>query len=81
MQKSDLLPEHIVIQQLEFEQKDEERRKKAFEEYAKEWYNDFKQIRESHKKRLVPILAETDDCDYTYFSYTFPICAIVYIDQ
>jgi hypothetical protein len=39
--------------------------RRIFDEYAKEWWNDYKQIREVHKKRAVPIFVETDDRDLT----------------
>ena len=61
-----LVQESFVVQQLEYEAKHDADQKKAFDEYATEWWNDFKQIRESHKKRLVPIFAETDDRDFSY---------------
>jgi centrosomal protein CEP76 len=62
-----LVGEHIVQHQLEYETKLEMESKKTFDEYAKEWWNDFKQIRESHKKRPVPIFLETEDRDQLYF--------------
>ena len=64
--KYPLISEQIVMQQLEYEKKQEGDLKKAFDSYATEWWNDFKQIRESHKKRLVQIFAETDDADSLY---------------
>ena len=35
--------------------------RRLFDEYVKEWLNDFNQIRESHKSRFVPTYVETED--------------------
>ena len=61
LSKSSLVGEHIVVKQIDYERKQESEQKKSFDEYATIWWNDFKQIRESHKKRLVQIYAETED--------------------
>ncbi len=51
---------------MEYEKQLEIEQKKRFDELAAEWWNDFKQIRDSHKKRLVPIFVETEDRDLLY---------------
>lgn len=51
------------------------REKKAEQEfyyYSKQWYEEFKQIRESHKGRIVKIYAEIED------GSTYPVTSLVY---
>lgn len=43
-------------------------------EYANEWWNDYKLIRNSHKTRLVKIFAETDDREASVYK---PVCSLV----
>ena len=61
--QSEAVAEHIVVKQMEYETDNESVLKGTFDDYAREWWNDYKQIRESHKKRVVPIFVETDERD------------------
>ncbi len=47
---------------------------RRFLDYAHDWWNDFKSIRQSHKNRLVKIFAETDDREQSIYK---PVCALV----
>ena len=52
-----------MVKQIEYEADKNTGMKQNFDEYAKEWWNDFQQIRGTLKKRVVPICVETDDRD------------------
>ena len=65
MEEKDLIPREIIERRMNYEKDRDASVRKSFDEYAKEWWNDYKQIRESHKKRAVPIFVETDDRDLT----------------
>ena len=43
-------------------------------DYAHDWWNDFKTIRQSHKNRLVKIFAETDDRESSVYK---PVCSLI----
>jgi centrosomal protein CEP76 len=45
-----------------------------FLEYANDWWADFKNIRASHKSRLVKIFAETDDREASIYK---PVCSLI----
>lgn len=45
-----------------------------FLEYANDWWNDYKNIRNSHAKRLVRIFAETDERETSVYR---PLCSMV----
>jgi centrosomal protein CEP76 len=45
-----------------------------FLEYSNEWWTEYKEIRASHKKRLVKIFAETDDRESSVYK---PVCTLV----
>ena len=45
-----------------------------FLDYAHDWWNDFKTIRQSHKNRLVKIFAETDDRESSVYK---PVCSLI----
>jgi centrosomal protein CEP76 len=62
--RSLLITDRLVNEQLSLEKKRERDVTHSFFEYANEWWQDYKQIRPSHEKRLVKIYAETEDGSY-----------------
>lgn len=64
--EQDLLPREIVERRLNYEKDRDLSLRRSFDRHAKEWWSDYRQIRESHKKRPVPLFVETDDRDFTY---------------
>jgi multidrug efflux pump subunit AcrA (membrane-fusion protein) len=60
--------------QLSLERKFESESLQQFLEYANSWWQDYKNIRPSHKTRLVKIFAETDDRDSSVYK---PVCSMV----
>ena len=55
--------DYSVAHNIEIEADKEINLKRMFDEYANEWWKDYKGIRDSHNKRVVPIYVETDDRD------------------
>lgn len=68
--KAKLLKEDLVLKQIKAETSKEKRLAKEFQEAANEWWEEYKQLRASHKKRLVPIFADTDDRTTLYLAIT-----------
>lgn len=64
--KSELLSALLVKNQQDSEKKLEAEANAKFLEYAKDWDQEFKSIRKSHKQRLVKIYVETDDRNAAY---------------
>lgn len=62
--ETELLKKHVVMDRIEFELSRDASQKRAFDEYAKEWWSEYRDIRDSHRKREVPIFVETDDRDW-----------------
>jgi len=56
-----LLTEELVLNQIRTETLNEDKSLRDFQEYADKWWKEYKQFRESHRKRLVPIFVNTDD--------------------
>lgn len=50
-----------------------EEKYKAFVVYAKKWWNEFLQIRQSHSKRLVKIFVNSERGKTVVCNYVFPI--------
>ena len=63
--EKDFLPSHIIERRMNYEADRDMNGRYIFDDYAKEWWNDYKQIRESLKTRIIPIFVETDDRDIT----------------
>jgi len=61
---TDLLRKQTVIERIDFEINRDVNQKKVFDGYTKEWWDDYKAIRDSHRKRVIPIFVETDDRDF-----------------
>jgi centrosomal protein CEP76 len=59
--KEELIGEHIITEQIQFERKHEQDSLKEFYEYANQWWEEYKLLRESHKSRLVKLFAECED--------------------
>ena len=56
------------------EKKFESETVQRFLDYAHDWWNDFKTIRQSHKNRLIKIFAETDDREASIYK---PVCSLI----
>lgn len=74
MLKSELLGEEQVQRQLELEAKHAQDTTQRFLEYSNNWWSEFKEIRPSHKQRLVKIYAETDDREGSCYK---PTCSLI----
>jgi len=72
--KSELILEEQVKKQIELEKKYDQEMLQKFLEYANSWWQEFKEIRPSHKQRLVKIFAETDDREASVYK---PTCSLV----
>ena len=72
--KSELCSKMSIKNQQESEKKIESASGAKFLEYAKDWDTEYKNIRKSHKNRLVKIYVETDERDAAYR----PACSLVY---
>lgn len=72
--KSEALPEETVEKQLSLERKFESESLQQFLEYSNSWWQDYRNIRPSHKTRLVKIFAETDDRETSIYK---PVCSMV----
>lgn len=71
--KLELLHEENVEKQLMLERKFQQEGLQKFLDYSNEWWTSFKQIRNSHKNRLVKIFAETDDREASVYK---PVCSL-----
>jgi centrosomal protein CEP76 len=71
--KLELLHEENVEKQLMLERKFHQESLQKFLDYSNEWWISFKQIRNSHKNRLVKIFAETDDREASVYK---PVCSL-----
>lgn len=74
MMKSELCGQEQVEKQLELERKYDSDILQEFLEYANAWWSEFKDIRPSHKSRLVKIFAETDDREASVYK---PTCSLI----
>lgn len=72
--KQEALSEEAVGKQQSLEKKFESEALQQFLEYANSWWSDYKQIRPSHKTRLVKIFAETDDREASVYK---PVCSMI----
>jgi len=65
-----------ISQQLSIERNREIQAEREFYMYCKQWFDEFLQIRESHKRRLVKLYAETEDgSSVPVVSYLSPLRA------
>jgi centrosomal protein CEP76 len=55
---SQFIEENVVRAQLDLERGRQADRERLFLVYAKQWWKDYLQIRESHKERLVKMFAQ-----------------------
>ena len=74
LSRQELLTTEVVERQTGLESKFESETMRRFLDYAHDWWNDFKAIRQSHKNRLVKIFAETDDRESSIYK---PVCALI----
>jgi centrosomal protein CEP76 len=74
MLKSELCGEEMVNKQIELEKKYDQETLQKFLEYANNWWAEYKEIRPSHKQRLVKIFAETDDREASVYK---PTCSLI----
>lgn len=74
LSKTEQLFEEQVDKQIKLEKKYEGDSIQKFLDYANEWWNDYKNIRQSHKSRLVKIFAETDDREASIYK---PVSSLV----
>ena len=74
LSRQELLTEEVVEKQTGLEKKFESETIQRFLDYAHDWWNDFKEIRQSHKNRLVKIFAETDDRESSVYK---PVCSLI----
>ena len=72
--KSELIGEEQVLKQQELELKFESDSLQKFLEYANSWWAEYKEIRPTHKNRLVKIFAETDDRESSVYK---PACSFI----
>jgi len=72
--KTESLLTESIDKQITLEDKFETEGIQKFLDYANDWWNDFKSIRDSHKSRLVKIFAETDDRESSVFK---PVCTLI----
>jgi len=72
--KVEALSEEAVSKQISLERKFEQESIQQFLEYANNWWAEYKQIRPSHKTRLVKIFAESDDREASVYK---PVCSMV----
>ena len=81
MMKSELCGEEMVTKQLELERKYDQETLQKFLEYANNWWAEYKEIRPSHKQRLVKIFAETDDREASVYKPTCTLIQPMYADR
>lgn len=74
LSQSEILTEEHVDKQLALERKFDSESVQKFLDYANDWWSDYKNIRASHKTRLVKIFAETDDRENSVFK---PVCSLL----
>ena len=72
--KSNLLSESAIMDQLNSERKNEVEKTQDFVQYSTEWWEDYKTIHPSHSSRLVKLFLPTEDREY--YSYK-PACALI----
>ena len=72
--KQEALSEEAVSKQQSLERKFETDSLQQYLEYANSWWTDYKQMRPSHKTRLVKIFAETDDREASVYK---PVCTMI----
>ena len=72
--KQEALSEEAVSKQQSLERKFETDSLQQYLEYANSWWTDYKQMRPSHKSRLVKIFAETDDREASVYK---PVCTMI----
>ena len=70
----ELLSEETVTKQMSLERKFEQETVQTFLDYANDWWQDYRNIRPSHKTRLVKIFAETDDREASVYK---PVCTLI----
>jgi hypothetical protein len=61
VEKSLLIPERIIFEQLNDEKKSETEKAQDFIKYANDWWEDYKTIRSSHNTRLIKLFVPTED--------------------
>jgi centrosomal protein CEP76 len=81
MLKSELLTEDQVLKQQELEQKYDQETLHKFLDYSNNWWAEYKEIRPSHKQRLVKIFAETDDREANVYKPTCSLIQPMYADR
>lgn len=81
MLRTELVTEEQVLKQQELEKKYEQNAVKEFLEYANAWWAEFKEIRPTHKARLVKIFAETDDREASVYKPTCSLIQPMYADR
>jgi centrosomal protein CEP76 len=81
MLKSELVHEESVSKQQELENKYDQETLQKFLDYANNWWAEYKEIRPSHKQRLVKIFAETDDREASVYKPTCSLVQPMYADR
>jgi centrosomal protein CEP76 len=72
--KIEALSEEAVDKQLSLERKFESESLQQFLDFANDWWAEYKNVRHSHKTRLVKIFAETDDREASVYK---PVCSLI----
>ena len=72
--KAETLSEEVVEKQLTLEHKFKTEATNQFLDYSTQFWQDYKNIRPSHKTRLIKIFAETDDRELSGYK---PVCSLV----